>query len=216
MQNKIYIKRSSRKSIALKIDSNGNIFVYCPLRYSTDKIINLLQEKKQWIQTHLQRVQVQNETNKDFISYKKILILGKDYDIKCSNNKINIGNLYSFDYSKDYIDALKKWLQKRAGEILKTKLEYWANIMKTPYNRVGLTSARKKWGSCDNKHMIRLNFRLIMLPMECIDYVCVHELSHILQLNHSKKFWQNVSKYIPNYKEIKKSVSQYSFVLKLF
>ena len=76
--------------------------------------------------------------------------------------------------------------------------------MKTPYNRVGLTSARKKWGSCDNKHMIRLNFRLIMLPMECIDYVCVHELSHMIFANHSSNFYNLVQQYIPNYFEIDK------------
>ena len=96
------------------------------------------------------------------------------------------------------------------------RLNEISNKIKIPYKSSKIISARKKWGSCGSNKEIRLNFRLVMLPIDCIDYVCIHELCHIKQMNHSKSFWNLVEKFCPNYKFIKSQISKLSFVLELF
>lgn len=218
MQNKVYIKRSNRKSIAIKINNEGSVFVYCPITYTNKKVISLLQEKQDWIVSHLKNIEQKNNQNIEFINYKKILFFGNVYDViyDDNNKKLKLGKTLVSIQNNDIVKSLKQYLYKSARDHVLNRLCYWANIMKINYNRGELTSARKKWGSCDNKGVIRLNFRLIMLPTRCIDYVCIHELSHIIQLNHSTKFWSIINKYMPNYKEIKKEMKEYSFVLQLF
>lgn len=216
MQNNIFIKYSRRRTLAIKIDCTGKVIVYCPLNTSKKRILELLNDKKQWIVSHLEKINTQNSKSKQFFEYQKISILGNIYDVMYKDNKIVIGETSLSTRCKNNVQTIKKWLVKQAREIVLTRLKHWSNVMKIAFNRGELTSARKKWGSCDNKHNIRLNFRLIMLPYSCIDYVCIHELSHILQMNHSKKFWEYVSKYVPNYKDIKKILKDYSYTLQLF
>ena len=216
MTNKIYIKRSRRKSVAIKIDNKGIITVFCPLNYPETKIKQLISEKRNWILTHIKKINDDNLKNVDFINYKKLLLRGVAYDITYDDKNIKIGDVAQIKYRKDMVSSLKKWLKKRAEETLETRLNHWARVVKLSYSKFFLTQARKKWGSCDNEKRIRLNFRLIMLPEDCINYVCIHELSHLLYLNHSKKFWNTVAKFMPNYKTIKKQIKDYSFTLQLF
>ncbi len=216
MTNKIYIKRSGRKSVAIKIDNQGLVTVFCPLNYPETKIQQLISEKRNWILTHLKQINTDNSKNGDFLDYKKLLFGGNSYDITYNDNTIKIGDIAQIKYRKDGVSSLKKWLKKGAEDKLETVLKQWASVMKLSYGEFFLTQARKKWGSCDNKKRIRLNFRLIMLPEDCINYVCIHELSHLLHLNHSQKFWNTVAKYMPNYKIIKKQMKDYSFTLQLF
>ena len=216
MTNKIYVKRSRRKSVAIKIDNQGIITVFCPLNYPETKIQQLISEKRNWILTHLKKINNDNSKNVDFLDYKKLLFGGNSYDITYNDNTIKIGDIAQIKYRKDGVSSLKKWLKKRAEDKLETALKHWASVMKLSYGEFFLTQARKKWGSCDNKKRIRLNFRLIMLPEDCINYVCIHELSHLLHLNHSQKFWNTVAKYMTNYKIIKKQMKDYSFILQLF
>ena len=84
------------------------------------------------------------------------------------------------------------------------------------YKSFSIISAKKKWGSCDNRGEIRLNYKLIMLKPEYIQYVCIHELCHIKHLDHSKKFWEPVAKFCPNYKKIREEMKEFSFCLELF
>lgn len=69
------------------------------------------------------------------------------------------------------------------------------------------------WGSMNNKKEMRLNWKLIILPEKLIEYVIIHELCHIKYLNHSKLFWQEVSKYLPDYKSRRNNLKEYSFIM---
>ena len=88
--------------------------------------------------------------------------------------------------------------------------------MQLDYNSFKISNTKNRWGSCDTNGNIKINFRLIMLPHKIIDYVLIHELSHLVEFNHSKKFYKVIESVMPNYEEVRKSLKLYSDILLLF
>ncbi len=211
----ITIKRNNRKSVAIKIDEKGNLFFLCPKKFALKNVNKILEEKKQWITKTLNMVLQKQKKFEAYFLYNKIIFLGNSYDITQKNNLIQIGETQIKARGNNKKNTLKKWLVKHSNYLCE-RLEYLANLYNFSYKSITIISARKKWGSCDNLKNIRLNFRLMMLEKDCIDYVCIHELCHTKQMNHSKSFWDSVKKILPNYKEIQNKIKENSFVLELF
>ena len=105
---------------------------------------------------------------------------------------------------------------QQAKEILKNRVNYFANLMQLLPQSLVLCNSKRIWGSCSKEADIKLNWRLVMLPPDLIDYVVVHELSHIVEFNHSKMFWKMVSSILPNYKERRALLKKGDFLLHLY
>lgn len=95
-------------------------------------------------------------------------------------------------------------IKKAAKVVLKNKTEYYAKIMGLKYGRITITSAKTRFGSCSSKGNISYSYRLMLYPEEAIDYVVVHELAHLVEMNHSAAFYKVVASVLPDYKERKK------------
>ena len=95
-------------------------------------------------------------------------------------------------------------LRKRAKEVLTEKTAHFAEIMGIKYGRITITGAKTRFGSCSSKGNISYSFRLLGYPDEAVDYVVVHELAHIAEMNHSVKFYKVVESVLPDYKERQK------------
>lgn len=102
-------------------------------------------------------------------------------------------------YSSDDFEAVS--LRRKAHDIIPDKVKFYAQIMNVDPKGVKITSAQKRFGSCSSRGTLCFSFNLMQYPDEAIDYVVVHELAHLVELNHSKKFWSIVEKYMPDYKE---------------
>lgn len=98
----------------------------------------------------------------------------------------------------------EKLLRKYAKAILPAKTEYYSKIMGLKYGRITITGAKTRFGSCSSKGNISYSFRLMKYPNEAIDYVVVHELAHLVEMNHSDRFWNVVASVLPDYKKRKK------------
>lgn len=96
-------------------------------------------------------------------------------------------------------DAAQAWLMRRAEQLFTERLNHFAASMGVMYTRLRLSSAGTRWGSASTDGCIRLNWRLIHLSQDIIDYVVVHELSHLREMNHSPDFWQVVGSVMPDY-----------------
>lgn len=96
------------------------------------------------------------------------------------------------------------FLKKSARVYLKEKTEYYANIMGLKYSRISITSAKKRFGSCSSKGNISYSYRLMLYPEAAREYVVVHELAHLVEMNHSKKFYDVVAQILPDYKARKR------------
>ena len=92
-------------------------------------------------------------------------------------------------------------LRKIAKQILPAKVSYYAKIMGLKYGRITITSAKTRFGSCSSKGNIAFSYRLMMYPDAAIDYVVVHELAHLKEMNHSPAFYKVVASVLPDYKE---------------
>ena len=103
--------------------------------------------------------------------------------------------------SYSYDDKESEALLKKAQEVIPEKVKYYSKIMGVEPQRVRITAAQKRFGSCSNKGNLCFSFNLMQYPDEAINYVVVHELAHLIELNHSQKFWAIVEKYMPVYKK---------------
>ena len=104
------------------------------------------------------------------------------------------------NFDKNQIKTLKEQTKK----IVEPMLEKYSSLMGVSYEKVSINSAKTRFGSCSSKKSLNFSFRLALYPYEAVEYVCVHELAHLKEMNHSKKFWQIVERYLPDYKERKK------------
>lgn len=101
------------------------------------------------------------------------------------------------ELSQDQIEILKE----KAKKVIPERTSYYEEEMKVKHTGIKITSARTRWGSCSGKNGLCFSYRLMLLPMDIIDYIIVHELAHIRVKNHSKDFYEEVLKYMPDYKE---------------
>lgn len=212
----IKVIRSKRHSISIKINENGEVFVRCPLKYPKDELLKIINNKRQWIEKCVNDVSNKKLQNKDYYMFNKILLNGKSYDIKKVDKTLIIGANILKIKGNDVKKTLICWLKKQAQTLLFKRLDQVSNFVGKDYTQATLMTARKKWGSCDNRKNIKLNYRLVMLDNKYIDYVCLHELTHTKYMNHSKLFWNEVSKFMPNWKQIKTEMSNFNFVLEIY
>lgn len=97
--------------------------------------------------------------------------------------------------------------KESARKLVKIRVDYWQEIIGCKVNDIKIKDLKTKWGSCSTKSNINFNYRLVFLPQELHDYIIVHELCHLIHLNHSDKFWSLVENHIPNYREVIKRIN---------
>ena len=102
-----------------------------------------------------------------------------------------------------------KLLTTRAKRIIPQRVRYYANIMGVEYGRITIRMQKSRWGSCSSKGNLNFNCLLMRTPEEIIDYVVVHELCHLKEMNHSPRFWEEVEKIFPDYKERRKWLKEH-------
>ena len=102
----------------------------------------------------------------------------------------------------------KHYLQNKnaARKIILESLDFFARLYGVKYRKVAIRNQRSKWGSCSKARNLNFNYKVALLPKDQRDYVIVHELCHLIEFNHSKRFWAEVERTIPNYRELRKKV----------
>ncbi|MDR0273780.1 MAG: M48 family metallopeptidase [Burkholderiaceae bacterium] len=106
-------------------------------------------------------------------------------------------------------EAVQAWLMRQARRLFTQRLDHFAPLLGVRWRRLGLSSAGTRWGSAGADGAIRLNWRLIHLHSSLIDYVVVHELAHLREMNHSPRFWQHVQGVLPGYAELRARLRQH-------
>ena len=108
-----------------------------------------------------------------------------------------------------YEDMVRLWMHSDGGKIFRQKLNDFAGQMNVHFNMVRIKNVKTIWGSCSSKKNLNFNLKLFFLPEALIDYVFVHELAHLKHMNHSKAFWSEVEKQIPDYKKRREELKRY-------
>lgn len=201
------IKRSRRKTLAIQIKPDGKIEVRCDYSVKDAVIRDFVQSKAKWINKHLERMASREKTPLVFGS--KALFLGKEYEITALDGQSYFdGKRIYINKNADIYNVLGNFYKASAQKILPDMVHRKEQIMNLYANKIGVTAAKTRWGSCSGRNNINFSWRLMMAEPEVIDYVIVHELAHIKEKNHGKRFWRLVEKYEPNYIEQKNKLKQ--------
>ena len=162
----VEVRRSKRKSVAIKITADMQIVVFVPLYVSDNEIERMVISKSKWIDEHMLKVQ-------------------STIDERSKLEKI------TFEQVKEFADQAVEYIPKR--------VKYYAEKENFVYNKITIKNLVSRWGSCSTKGNLNFNCLLMLTPDYVIDYIVVHELCHLREMNHSEKFWAEVEKIMPDY-----------------
>ena len=187
----------------LRVKDDLNIYVTCNILYSDKMILDFIEKNEKSIIKMLQRIKKKKEKEECFY------YLGKKYDVVYVNNQ----EIF-FGEEKVFVPNnwnINKWYLKEAEKVFSKELEevYQKFLYDIPYPSLTIRKMKTRWGVCNVKtKRVTLNLELIKKDLKYLDYVIVHELSHLLYANHSKEFWKCVEDNCPNYKKIRKELKE--------
>lgn len=174
----IEVIRSKRKTLAIEIRPDMRVVVRAPEKIPQNEIIKFVEEKQNWIKKHLVQMYFKAEEIKK--QKKEPALTNADIEKLC----------------------------QKALSVIPDKVKYYAEIMGVTYGRITIRNQKTRWGSCSSKGNLNFNCLLMLMPDKVLDYVVVHELCHLKQMNHSKKFWKEVERYMPDYQNYKKWLNE--------
>ena len=216
-----YIERSNRRTLSLSVLKNGSVVVKAPISMSDNVIKKFVEDKQSWIKEKLLIVSKNISKFDDVMHYKRFLLYGNKYklvltDVKRVETSDNFEIFVPRKTEPDKVlKLLKQWYKKIAKQILFERLTYIESKINLKSASMKISDSKGRWGSCSNKGVICFNWRVIMLPPQIIDYVIVHELCHLVELNHSKNFWKLVNTFLPNADKLKKAIKEYGVLLEI-
>lgn len=196
--------RSNRKSLALVIDTDAKLIVRAPISMPIDEIEVFINKKKRWIEEKQKQVEVFGEKHPPVSvrTGESLMYLGNSYAIIKDNVETVQVNSTEILVPETYTtDDLIEWLKDEAEKIITERVAHYSNITGAEYSGINLSEAKGRWGSCSPKNSLNFAWRLVMCPLSVIDYVVVHELSHIAYKNHSPAFWARVKTVLPAYED---------------
>ena len=210
------IRRSRKaKHIRLTMRHDSTLSITIPYRARNVNIDALLVKHRQWIRTQFQKIQERHDIAPPYeIADGALLpVLDKEYILNLHNSKQgqphwifedSTLHVHIPDFAPEWLTpALIGWYRHMAGEFLKTRVPYWAKKMNVFPGVVRVKNQHTLWGSCSRKGSLNFNWRILLLTPEAADYLIVHELAHLCELNHSKNFWTLVAQYSPDFKILK-------------
>jgi predicted metal-dependent hydrolase len=208
------LRRSSRRSIGFMIDDDG-LRVTAPKRVTLADVDNAIRAKQRWILTKLhergeRRMQRAQKPPIQWADGAQLPYMGGDITLRLvdamrshcafdgASRELSVGVVAGLS-EWQLKERVKRWYLDEAKRLFAERLDHFAPQLGVAYNAMALSSAGTRWGSCTVEGNIRLNWRLIHYPLALIDYVVVHELSHLREMNHSAAFWATVGSVYPDY-----------------
>lgn len=210
-------KRSRRRSIGLRINDSG-LIVSAPLGESIQSIESLLNKKSNWLIKHLTHRETKQSTQLVWEKDSVFPLLGKPWHLTlASYGNIQMGpgepptkehkpiTLTPYQTEK----FVMAWYNKQAITDFNERAEQYAHKLGVPLPPIKLSRAKTRWGSCNSRGVIHLNWRLIQMPSHLVNYVVAHELSHLIEMNHSPAFWHLVGSIYPDYLGARKELKRF-------
>lgn len=213
------LERRPRRTVGLKITADG-LVVHAPKRIFEFQLNQILQEKSNWILSKLQAREANHVAKVEWVNGEHLLYLGHDIQLQITpstSNKALIFDQNTLSIASPQLNnhavlgrKVIQWYKKQAAIDFSRRLEILAAKLGVPTPPLTLSNAQSRWGSCNSRGEVRLNWRLLQAPPHIINYVICHELAHLKQMNHSAKFWAVVESLFPNYKLAEKELKALS------
>lgn len=209
-----------RKSLGIYIDPYGHVEVRVPKETTFEQIEKLLESKWAWIIE--KQAEMKEKTKgfkeKTYTSGELFLFQGKSYPIKIISNHVETkeGVFFTGDCLEVYLSApeleaqdnhdlikkaMKRFYYQQCKALVESRIKHYQPFFKTKPRSIKISDNKKTWGTCNNHYELTFNWKLAMAPIEIIDYIVVHEMSHMVHLNHDRSFWRLVGKLMPDYEK---------------
>lgn len=213
------LKRSARRrSVGLRIDQRG-LTVSAPLRASERWLHEVLQDKADWVLGRLADWQTrqgpaQRWADGEALPFRGEMLLlrvahGRRPAVSHSDGVLAV-RVADPDNATTIERVVTAWYRRQAAILFDECVAFYAERMGVSPREIKLSSARTRWGSCTARGVVRLNWRLVRLSLDMVDYVVVHELAHLREMNHSAAFWQVVADACPDYADRRKALKRYA------
>lgn len=213
------VKRSFlARNVRLEIRSASGLTVVIPKRYDIGELPALLRKKSRWI---LRKLAEQNKVpppveKKKLVSGDVIPYLGRHLTVvlqdgsgeppKLDGNRL----LLNLSSGNGHLTlAVESWYLQQARNFIRKRTDELCPLLGVSYGRLNVRKARTRWGSCSYKGNLNFNWKLIMAPESIVDYVIIHELTHLKEMNHSKKFWNLVASHCPEWRDCRRWLKQH-------
>lgn len=212
----------ARKTIGLKITAEG-LVVHAPKRISAAQLQQILQEKSGWIQQKLALRADNQVAPMQWQDGEPLLFMGQDIvltllahptskALTLEGDKLMVRSPYI--NNPDWVARkVLQWYAQQALPDFKRRIALIAAQMGEQVSAVGLSNAKSRWGSCNSRKQIRLNWRLIQAPPHVIQYVVCHEMAHLKEMNHSPRFYAVQASLFPQYARAEKDLKALSPIL---
>lgn len=218
------LKRNAKKNINITIKDDGTVVVSAPKRVSIAEINRVIESKKEWIEKSKSKQSQKKiiHTDLDIRDGEKIYFLGELKTIKIipskatgifiENDDICFEVKEKYLNNQDYLNTHFYYaLKEKLSLILTEYMNMYLKVMNLDINTMKLRNMRSRFGTCmPTKKEILFNTYLIHYPLESIEYVVLHEVSHLIHANHSLKFYNVIAKYMPDWKSRKNKLKEYS------
>ncbi len=213
------LKRSGkRRSIGLRIDDHG-LTVSAPLRASEKWLHSVLHDKADWVVKQLDNWQSKKAPPIFWAEGACIPFRGEEFILTLTPKlRGAVPQLHGeilhvpvgMEAEAAHIEkAVTQWYRSEALQVFKECVEHFAPLLQVSPREIKLTAARTQWGNCTVHGVVRLNWQLVKMPLHLIDYVVVHELAHLVEMNHSPAFWRVVEIACPDYKQCRAELRSY-------
>lgn len=207
------LKRTNRRrSIGLRIDDAG-LTVNMPLRASEKWLYSVLQEKAAWVVEKLESWQAKKPAPQQWVGGEPILYRGETFTLRIIPSLFDappqlhgtqlVVHVSQADNPAEIEKIIMRWYRREAMQLFTECVAHFAPLMNVNPGEIKLSSARTQWGSCTTRGTVRLNWQLIKMPLHLVDYVVVHELAHLREMNHSAAFWCVVETVCPDYVKLR-------------
>jgi predicted metal-dependent hydrolase len=218
------LMRCRRKTIGMRISSSG-LTVRIPMRESLGWVDAVLQKRADWIVKKLEEWKDRKPGGPVWEEGAIFPLLGEPWQLvaavkgsahmvrlsekpraECKQTGLGLSSLLT---PRQIEDIVMNWYRNQALACFSERIAYYAPKLGVSVRELKLSSARTLWGSCTAKGVVRLNWRLIQKPLHLIDYVVAHELSHLIEMNHSPAFWRIVEHIYPDYVTARRELKRY-------
>jgi predicted metal-dependent hydrolase len=198
--------RVKRRTIALIIERDGSLTIRAPRRVSLMEIESFVHEKTDWIIRTREKIKTIVEVPpKKYVDGDIFLFLGKEYLLHLvapQRPALKFDDCFSLGLTaqKRGEVVFTRWYKEQAYAVISDRVKIFSDQYGFAPKRVRISSAKTRWGSCSPDGTLNFTWRLVMAPLDVVDYVVVHELVHLRVKDHSEKFWREVEKVLPEYR----------------
>jgi predicted metal-dependent hydrolase len=213
---------SKRKSFSLIVDKEGELLVRAPNGATRRQVQEIVEAHRDWILKKQAEIIKKNQDLRPprFTEGEAFWFLGQLYPLTVVEDAphalhLNGHFILAQRYASQAQAVFEAWYKAQARRVLKERVDHWAKQYGLRYASIRITAARTRWGSCSSKDSLNFSWRLIMAPLEVVDYVVVHELAHLKQRNHSKAFWAEVARMLPTYQQHRQWLKKNGYRLQL-